>query len=289
MTPLARWDPEGRPKKPAIVGIGAQKAGTTWLAQMLAQHPQVWLPPFKEVQFFNHRYVPDHRDWLPWHFRRARQNAEKRHAARGEPLPAALDAYLTRITRGEMFTNHWYKQVFAPAPEGALPCDITPEYSTLPDAGVAFASAFLPRARFIYIIRHPVDRAVSQIKMGLARRRQAARSVADWMALIDDPEIYQRGDYAAYVPRWQAHVADGRLLILPFGQIAADPATFLRRVEAHCGLAPHPYRNMAAKVFAADAALSCPPEVRAELRRRLEPQFRFIEATFGSDFTRQIR
>lgn len=33
-------------------GIGAQKAGTTWLSAMLRQHPQVWIPDIKEVHYF---------------------------------------------------------------------------------------------------------------------------------------------------------------------------------------------------------------------------------------------
>ena len=284
-----KWDAEGKPKKPQIVGIGAQKAGTTWLSQMLTQHPQVWLPPFKEVQFFNYHHVPEHRQWLPWHFKRARQNQEKRYAAKGLPMPPELDAYLARITRGEMFTKHWYKQVFAPAPGGTMPCDITPEYSTLPDEGIAEVADFLPKARFIYIIRHPVDRVVSQLKMNLTRKNRKPKGVEAWMKEIDDPVLYDRGDYATYVPRWRARFDEDRLLILPFGAIAANPGTFMRRVEAHCGLDPFSYANMAAKVFAANAALSCPPEVRAELRRRLDPQFQFIETTFGPDFARQIR
>lgn len=284
-----KWDAEGKPKKPQIIGIGAQKAGTTWLSQMLTQHPQVWLPPFKEAQFFNYHHVPEHRQWLPWHFKRARQNQEKRYAAKGLPFPPELDAYLARITRGEMFTKHWYKQVFAPAPEGTLPCDITPEYSTLPDEGIDEVASFLPKARFIYIIRHPVDRAISQLKMNLTRKNRKPKGAEAWMKEIEDPVLYDRGDYATYVPRWQARFGADRLLILPFGAIASNPGTFMRRVEAHCGLDPFSYSNMAAKVFAANKELSCPPEVRAELRRRLDPQFQFIEATFGPEFAGQIR
>ena len=284
-----KWDTEGKPKKPQIIGIGAQKAGTTWLSQMLTQHPQVWLPPFKEAQFFNYHHVPEHRQWLPWHFKRARQNQEKRYAAKGLPFPPELDTYLARITRGEMFTKHWYKQVFAPAPEGTMPCDITPEYSTLPDEGIDEVVDFLPKARFIYIIRHPVDRAISQLKMNLTRKNRKPKGTDAWMKEIDDPVLYDRGDYATYVPRWRARFDADRLLILPFGAIAANPGTFMRRVEAHCGLDPFSYANMAAKVFAANAALSCPPEVRAELRRRLDPQFQFIEETFGPEFAGQIR
>lgn len=289
MTDLPKWDPEGRPKKPRIVGIGAQKAGTTWLGQMLSQHPQVWLPPFKEAQFFNHRFVPEHRQWLPWHFKRARQNLEKRHAARGEPLPPALDTWLDQITQGEMFTNRWYRQIFSPAPKGTMPCDITPEYSTLPDEGVEFVTDFLPKARFIYIIRHPVDRAISQLKMNLTRKRRKPRSIDAWLAEIDDPVLYERGDYATYVPRWTSRLPEDRLLILPFGQIAREPEGFMRRVEEFCGLTPHEYRGLKAKVFAANDELSVPAEARAKIRERLEPQFAFIEATFGKEFAAQIR
>ncbi|HRO14922.1 MAG TPA: sulfotransferase [Paracoccus sp. (in: a-proteobacteria)] len=286
---LPKWDADGRSKKPAIVGIGAQKAGTTWLSQMLSQHPQVWTPPFKEAQYFNYLYCPEHRDWLPWHFRRARQNQQKRHDARGETMPAPLSAYLDRITRGEMFTNHWYKQIFAPAPEGVQPCDITPEYSTLPDEGVEFVAKFLPKARFIYIIRHPVDRAVSQLKMNLTRKGRKPATLDAWMQEIEDPVLLDRGDYAAYVPRWRAHFGEDRLLIVPFGQIARDPVGLLRRIEAFTGLPAHDYRNADAKVFAAPSGLSVPPEARAALRAKLAGQFDFLEAQFGCEFTDQIR
>ena len=85
-----KWDPEGKPRKPDLLGIGAQKAGTTWLSQMLSQHPDVWAPPFKEAQFFNHRFIEEHRKWLPWHFRQAVRETERRFRARGEDMPEAI-------------------------------------------------------------------------------------------------------------------------------------------------------------------------------------------------------
>ena len=36
-----------------FLGIGAQKAGTTWLYEMLARHPRVVFPAGKEVHFWN--------------------------------------------------------------------------------------------------------------------------------------------------------------------------------------------------------------------------------------------
>ncbi len=283
------WDSEGKPRKPDFLGIGAQKAGTTWMSQMLAQHPQVWTPPYKEVQFFNHRFIEEHRKWLPWHYRRGRQGIEKRYATRDEAVPPELTRYLDRITREPMFTNHWYKLVFSPAPEGRHPIDVTPEYSTLPAEGVEFVAKFLPRAKFIYIIRHPVDRAISQLKMNLTRARRKPRTVEDWLAEVEDPVLMDRGDYQSYVPRWNAHFGPERLLYLPFGMIAADPLGFLRRVEDFLGLPAHDYRDIRKKVFASDGSLMVPDMARKRLREKLEPQFGFLERSFGPDFNKALR
>lgn len=38
-----------------FLGIGAQKAGTTWLYAQLKQHPDVWMPMVKELHFFSFR------------------------------------------------------------------------------------------------------------------------------------------------------------------------------------------------------------------------------------------
>ena len=44
-----------------FVCIGAQKAGTTWLARMLSRHPQVFVTPVKEIHYFDHvRGVTQH-------------------------------------------------------------------------------------------------------------------------------------------------------------------------------------------------------------------------------------
>ncbi|MGD1948605.1 MAG: hypothetical protein ACFB14_03045 [Leptolyngbyaceae cyanobacterium] len=36
-----------------FLGIGAQKAGTTWLWSILKTHPDVWIPPKKELHYFD--------------------------------------------------------------------------------------------------------------------------------------------------------------------------------------------------------------------------------------------
>lgn len=45
-----------KPPLPAFLGLGAQKAGTTTLHCLLAQHPQVYLPAAKELHYFSLHY-----------------------------------------------------------------------------------------------------------------------------------------------------------------------------------------------------------------------------------------
>ena len=43
-----------------FVGIGAQKAATSWLVDYLKGHPQVGFSPIKELHYFDAEYCPDH-------------------------------------------------------------------------------------------------------------------------------------------------------------------------------------------------------------------------------------
>src|SRR5436189_2997752 len=38
---------------PDFVCIGAHKAGSTWLYQQLDSHPDFWMPPVKELHYFD--------------------------------------------------------------------------------------------------------------------------------------------------------------------------------------------------------------------------------------------
>ena len=39
--------------QPRLIILGAQKAGTSWLASQLFQHPRLHNPGMKEIHFFN--------------------------------------------------------------------------------------------------------------------------------------------------------------------------------------------------------------------------------------------
>ena len=56
---MPRRSPDDRPN-PGFLIIGAQKCGTTWLHRHLSRHPELWLPPRKELEFFSYtRHLED--------------------------------------------------------------------------------------------------------------------------------------------------------------------------------------------------------------------------------------
>lgn len=64
-----------------FLGIGAQKAGTTWLAEQLALHPNIQFPGGKEVHFWDHHYANGY-DWYESLF------SEKSAVKKGDITPA---------------------------------------------------------------------------------------------------------------------------------------------------------------------------------------------------------
>jgi len=41
---------------PTFIGVGAQRAGTTWLYHCLKEHPEIYMSEDKELRFFNYNY-----------------------------------------------------------------------------------------------------------------------------------------------------------------------------------------------------------------------------------------
>jgi hypothetical protein len=74
---------------PNFIGIGVQKAGSTWLYKLLATHPDIWMPPQRsEVHFFD-RYYDRGAEWYSQFFPPA--GAAQRYRAIGEFTPSYYD------------------------------------------------------------------------------------------------------------------------------------------------------------------------------------------------------
>lgn len=272
---------------PNLLCIGAQKAGTSWLFTQLQSHPGIWMPPVKELHYFNHLFVPENRKWTKWHLRHSINAAVKHYVGRNEDLYLPYLQYLVDLGSREPFTEDWYRRAFdLPAAAGKVVGDITPEYSTIPDAGIRYLRGLLGAPKIIYLIRSPVSRALSQLKMNVSRGAKGGLTEAEWLEQADQWDIANRGDYATYVPRWRAHFAEADILFLPYGRIAKDPAGVMREIETFLGLAPHEYPRLVERVHKTKS-FDVPRSATALLEKKLAPQAAFLETEFGAAFARQ--
>lgn len=275
--------------RPDFIGIGAQKAGTTWLAANLFAHPLVWKPFRKEVHHFDSIHLAD-----PENLPMAKALRRQIRQATASGKPAARIRYLKSLMKPEkMGTPDWYADVFRPAPDGKLTGEITPLYLLLPEAGIDDLRRTAPAAKLICLIRDPADRARSAFRMHLKRAEvdltdagAVEAAGARWMQGLGP----RRGDYADALPRWEARAEPGRdLLHLPFGRIKTDPQGLMREVESFLGLPPHDGYPKLSEAVNRTPSAALPASLEAAIEAHCAPHRAWLEARFPPEFIERLR
>lgn len=277
---------------PSFICIGAQKAGTTWLDKQLRAHPQVWMPPMKEVHYFDYVHNQDFRRWITWHLR----TTLRRELIKVTDSSKAIDwnkvSYLSSImTHEKKFTDSWYKSIFAGAPEGAVAGEITPEYCTIGAEGIRHMKELCGDVKIIYIIREPVARAWSQLKMNMVRngdyhkavtKKNAIKDMSYFYKNLEHPSIKNRGNYKSYIPEWDRYFDNVKYI--PFKRIKKEPELVLHEVSELVGLDSEFEFGGAAKKVHQGSGLEAPAEIKKELSSLFSEQYDFLESRFGKKF-----
>ncbi|KAA6187849.1 glycosyltransferase [Thiohalocapsa marina] len=219
---------------PDFLGIGAQKAGTTWLYQHLSRHPQIAFPAGKEVHYW---------DLLE-------------SGRRSEPSTWYL----------EQFTH--------PARPDVRMGDITPAYAVLQPETVARVAALLPALKLIFILRNPMERAWSAALMALDKASMTLEEASDawFLEVLHSHGSRLRSDYLRTLSLWTQHFNTSTMLLLTFDELRHDPKRLLRRVAEHLAIdAEHfeclPTERLRQPVFGGNFGTSA--SVRPSLRSAL--------------------
>ncbi|MFG0314569.1 MAG: sulfotransferase, partial [Phycisphaerales bacterium] len=220
--------------QPDFLCVGAQKAATSWLHASLARLPGVFLPVVKESHYFRETSITP----FLWANGLRRGQAEK--LSRVYMERADLRANHINIHeqlehyRAERVDDAWYRGVFRFAQAGDLRGEVCPSYFGLPAYDIERVNAINPDVRIVLLVRDPVERCWSSIRM---HKRQLGGAI-DLERLFSEPDglrIYL--DYTLYdqaIPAWTAGVGD-RLSVVLFDDIVAQPHETFRRVLDHIG------------------------------------------------------
>ena len=211
--------------QPDFLCIGAQKGGTSWLYYQLTWHVDFWMPPVKELHYFD-----------------ALAKVKRGH------LPRCKDArdqcFLEKITA--LSTRSYidldaYSRLFES--KGALLSgDITPAYSTLGDELIERIVVRFPNLKVIFLARDPVERAWSQLSMGVRLGNITPFDITDADAVIQNlfnPGVFLRSHPSQIVARWKRHVRPELFRIYFFDDLEKNPAELRRSILMFLGADPH--------------------------------------------------
>ncbi len=270
--PHSRWtNVEGRvPTSPDFLCIGAQKSGTTWLYGNLPYHPLIWLPPIKELDFFNALHTTAARPAALQHRRKQVADARAWWMEDGRDAEKrATTLECLNLLDSDSLDDAWYRRVFSFRGPDQVGGDITPEYCGLPRDGVRHALALNPGMKAIAMVRDPADRALSHAKMLLGRNSTVA-TVSELLATDDYLALVNYSDYPRWLARWRGMLPSGNLHIEGLDHVIADPLGVLRRICGFLGLPFHPDFFSAARtpVFKGNP-IAGEDELRATIRARM--------------------
>lgn len=268
---------------PDFIGIGAQKAGTSWLFENLKAHPEVWFPAMmKEVHFFDRvqRGSAPFAKALEKKLEKLKRKVRKSKSLSDSVKEERIARFDRLFGPGWESPDEWYQSLFSDAPKDAVTGEITPSYCAMGEAGIRHMKNMYPNVKLIFLIRDPVSRYNSQLRMLTNRVDLDAE---EQRAFIEKPGFFKRGDYRTSIPKWDA-IFGNQILYLPFGWVRTDPKRTIRAVEEHIGVSPwDDYPTLDKPVFQGKK-LELDEHAVSALVRAAEPQYAFLRDRFGEEF-----
>ncbi|MGP1382842.1 MAG: sulfotransferase family protein [Thainema sp.] len=163
-----------------------------------------------------------------------------------DQLAAQPGFFMTEPKEPNFFSNdeiyerglNWYTDLFANADSGDLCGESSTHYTKLPTYPhtIERLQQYVPQAKFIYMMRHPIDRLVSHFVHEWTKRQV---STFDINAVLDDyPTLIEYSQYAMQLRPYLETFGSDRILPIFFERFCAYPQEELERVCEFLGY-PH--------------------------------------------------
>lgn len=198
--------------KPNFFVIGAGRSGTTSLYNYLKQHPDVFMSPIKETNFFVYE---------------------------GKAARSRFMGELEKKDHFPVVTIEDYLALFRGASGKRAIGEASPLYLHSPQA-VKRIKQFAPEAKLIAVLRHPVERAYSSYYMHVRERREprafeeAIRQEQEGgenLSLMLPQSRYLRfGLYSQYLSPYFEVFGRTHLAVHLFDDLKADPQGLMRKL-----------------------------------------------------------
>ncbi|GAA5147001.1 hypothetical protein GCM10023340_18750 [Nocardioides marinquilinus] len=271
--------------KTFVLGLGAQKAGTTWVREYLRVSDRFAGGLRKEYHVFDTLDV----EQVRWRAARIREEAraELDQAGAGEATGGVALQVAAMVARPSLYFTFFCGLL---AQDGVdVTGDFTPDHALLPtrrlrDIKRRFAVRGV-RTVGVFVMRDPVERTVSAIRM---RQRynpgelpdDLAEAVLGWHA---DPAFSSRSDYAPTLAAIEGAFDPDEALVAFYEELFT-PQT-VERLCALTGLDPHP-PDFEERSNASGGEASLPDDVRRVVARHHAHVYEAVAGATGRDVAR---
>jgi hypothetical protein len=224
-------------KFPDFLCIGAQRAGTTWLYRNLQNHPGIWLPPIKELHYFDGK-----KKGLPKGIFQKFFSNRWPHSRYRKMFLIRVKAKLQSCRLKDFLWDYqfffkeqddqWYASLFDFGRDKRTG-EICPGYSVLDIEDVKHIYNLMPNAKIIFILRNPIERAWSQAIVELVRlkkRRMDSLSDKELVDCLNHPRILLRSDYVRTLKIWNKCYDERQFFITFFEDVVHRPRDLLLRI-----------------------------------------------------------
>lgn len=182
-----------------FVGIGTGKAGTTWAAKMLRQHPHIFVPRKKELHYFNRQF---------------NEYPQIKNFQFDKPLS-------------------WYSSFFKEALDEQIKGEISPSYLWDDSAPYRIQDVF-PNVKIFAILRNPIERTFSHFLYCKQKGTLKAKNIK--VATQEAPYLIERSLYHNQVKRYLDIFPKSQIYISFFDDLKKDSKEFIIQLEKFLGV-----------------------------------------------------
>lgn len=218
-----------------------ERAGSSWIFYMLASHPDVWVPPIKELHYFDS--IDPRSRYKSWRYR---QHLKIRAITKAAPFlkkpedrPQFFKNSYLRYLHWDLkyfsgiYSHDWYRSMFADTfTKGRVCGEVTAAYSTLSEPMIKDLCENFSETKLIMSVRDPIERTKSALFhhfRGIQSRNMADVGEEELLDWLDNPLVKARSDVLYMLKLWQNY-AGTRLHLIDFARIALEPETLIEEL-----------------------------------------------------------
>ena len=218
---------------PHFLVIGAQRSGTSWLHRELNRHPEISMPPLKELHYFDyvdrHHYHWNEKRRYTQHLQKAMEDIKKLKINPHRAL------FYWKYFVGRR-SDRWYASLFdSKKGTNKITGEATPAYANLSLEMWTHVRAAFPEIKLIFIMRDPVERVWSNLVRKEVRNKGCHISVLTDQkirAALENKLYYVNSTYSETIETIESVFDQGSILYLFYDELKENPGSLYDRLCA---------------------------------------------------------